>query len=89
MSSEGPIPSDAHRAFAEAIVKLAREHKMNGLSFSFRSSFALLHGQDSYSGTVRGSWSEGRHGKRSRIMLQFDGTTSFDEISHTGETDDA
>jgi len=80
MSEAGKEPGEAHKAFALALVKLARQHKMDSLSFSFRVSHTLKYDAAEYTGLVNGSWSEGRHGANNRILLRFDGGMSFNEL---------
>lgn len=57
-----------HRNFAEALVALARAHKMDNLSVTFSKSFSHLE-INSGASSVQANWSEGRHGSRSSIHL--------------------
>lgn len=79
MEDKATTPGDAHKAFAIAIVALARQHKMDHLSFTFRTSHTLNYNAAEYTGLVTGSWAEGRHGAKNRIALRFDGGMSFSE----------
>jgi len=73
-------PGKSHIRFAQEVVALARAHGMDSLTFSFRSNFTLRHDRDEFGGVVSCSWSEGRHGDRSRIGIRFEGSTGVDEL---------
>lgn len=66
MDDENPIRPH-HEAFARAVVTLAREHKMNNIKISFRTSFNNPH-RDWHE--VEATWQEGRHGAKSRIGMK-------------------
>lgn len=62
--------NNRHRAFARAVVALARQHGMNNLNMTFReSSSAMELPADRSWEEVRAQWSEGRHGIKSNIEL--------------------
>jgi hypothetical protein len=73
-------PSQRHKDFALEIIALARKHKMNSITCSFRNSHTLPREYDQdYSGIVKISWSEGRHGSKSAIRVNFEGSMEFNE----------
>ena len=62
--------TDRHKAFARAVVALAREHRMNNLDMTFRESLRSLPSPEPRCWEqVRMTWSEGRHGDKGRIEL--------------------
>lgn len=73
-----------HIDFARAVVKLAREHKMDGLIVQFRDSFSVRAADRFESEQMHMTWAEGRHGDTSRISLKCDAHTSFDEREPDG-----
>jgi hypothetical protein len=61
--------TDYHRAFARAVVALAREHQMTALNMTFRTAFSHPAG-DHFGEEIRMAWSEGRHGDTNNISLE-------------------
>ena len=61
--------TDAHKAFARAMVALAREHKMNQFDVNMTCRLGFRHEGPGSFDTVRFTWSEGRHGAESRIEI--------------------
>jgi hypothetical protein len=64
--------------FAQAIVALARQHKMTGITLEFRQNFDLSQSTGCYCGK-RISWSEGRHGAGTTIKFRTEAEASFPE----------
>jgi hypothetical protein len=63
--------TDEHKAFARAVVELARKHKISNVDLTFRENFwhrdepgtSSLH-------NIEVRWSEGRHQARDRIHIK-------------------
>lgn len=72
-----------HIDFARAVVRLAREHKMDGLTLQFRDSFSARDADHYSYEQMNMIWAEGRHGDTTRISIRCDATTSFDEDAAT------
>ena len=71
MTDEAPaLIHDAHKKFAQALVALAREHKMRKIDCRFQPNFRL---QDEHPNICRDeaslSWDEGRHGAGNNISI--------------------
>lgn len=60
--------TEYHKTFVRAVVALAREHHMDALDLKFRTGFDHPAG-DHYSEQISMSWSTGRHGDSSNILL--------------------
>lgn len=72
MSDDNPKPiSDEHKAFARALVALAREHGSSMLKVEFRLSSSKRFRADTSDWTVvHLGWAEGRHGVDSTLSLR-------------------
>ena len=71
-----------HKAFAQAVVALAREHGMDALSVEFQFGHAMAYrgdGNSRGSDRVKMGWSSGRHGDQSRITLSAHSFENIDE----------
>ena len=66
--------------FARAVVALAREHGMNGITMEFRQNFDLSQTTGCYCGK-RITWLEGRHGDVSSIKFRTEAEAVFAEKS--------
>lgn len=64
--------------FARAVIALAREHGMTGVSLEFRHNFDLSLTTCSHE-RKRVQWSAGRHGDTSEIRFSVDAEASFAE----------
>lgn len=64
--------------FAQAVVALARQHGMTGISMEFRQNFDLSQCTGCYCGK-RITWSEGRHGDGEDIKFRTEAEVSFPE----------
>ncbi|QZA99253.1 MULTISPECIES: hypothetical protein [Pseudomonas] len=64
--------------FAQAVVALARQHGMTGISMEFRQNFDLSQRTGCYCGK-RITWSEGRHGDGEDIKFRTEAEASFPE----------
>ena len=71
--------TDHDIAFAQAVVALARQHGMTGISMEFRQNFDLAQVTGCYCGK-RITWSEGRHGDSSDIKFRTEAEASFPEL---------
>lgn len=71
-----------HRAFARAVVALAREHKMTDIQLAFRCSLRSAAGSQllpwSYE-VIKATWCEGRHGEESNIAMETRATEGVTE----------
>lgn len=72
--------TDQDVAFARAVVALARQNGMTGITLEFRHNFDLLLETRSHE-RKRVQWSAGRHGDRSEIKFNVEAEASFPEIS--------
>jgi hypothetical protein len=80
--AQAPIGDD-HRAFAAAVVALAREHGMDGITLTFRRALRLdlpydperprAHEQ------VKATWARGRHGAAGMIEIRMDACVAIRE----------
>jgi hypothetical protein len=71
-----------HIEFAQALVRLAREHGMDNIAVSFRDSIrAIPPGQWLGSGTLNVTWAEGRHGEKNSIRIRHEAETQVDEAT--------
>jgi hypothetical protein len=63
--------TDAHKAFLQAFIALAREHGMNHISITFddASSKNFLANKP-LSDRVTATWSEGRHGMEASVNVE-------------------
>lgn len=66
--------------FAQAVVALARQHGMTGISMEFRQNFDLSQKTGCYC-SKRITWSEGRHGDGADIRFRTEAEASFPEIA--------
>lgn len=64
--------------FAQAVVALARQHGMTGITMEFRQNFDLSQTTGCFC-SKRVSWSEGRHGDNSQIKFRTEAEASFPE----------
>lgn len=65
-------------SFAQAVVALARQHGMTGITMEFRQNFDLSQSTGCYCGKkIR--WSEGRHGDSASIKFNTEAEASFPE----------
>lgn len=69
-----------HEDFARAVVKLAREHKMDSLMLSFRMS--INHEQRCFE-KVSMDWHSGRHDAPCRITLRTEAQQQIEEKDPT------
>lgn len=77
---------DDHKAFAQAVMALAREHKMDSVMMQFRRSFNNRNREGPYSGDiVHANWSEGRHGAGQNIAMRSE---CHDSITELGKYED-
>lgn len=65
-----------HEAFARAVVALAREHKMDSLTLSFRMSAT---NEQCCFEKVQMDWTTGRHGVHANIRLSSEAQLSIEE----------
>lgn len=72
--------TDQDVEFARAVVALARQHGMTGISMEFRQNFDLAQVTGCYCGK-RITWSEGRHGDSADIRFRTEAEASFPERS--------
>jgi len=82
MTEAKPQPiSEEHRAFARAVVALAREHGARSLvvDFNLCSSTRFRQQTDDWT-RVKLTWAEERHGSKGRISLHAEANDSFPEI---------
>lgn len=70
--------TDQDVEFAQAVVALARQHKMTGITLEFRQNFDLSQATGNYCGK-RLSWSEGRHGADATIRFRTEAEATFPE----------
>lgn len=85
--SDSPKPiSEAHRAFARALVALAREHGASKLvvDFALSSSSRFRAGTQDWT-SVKMAWGEERHGSAGRISLHAEAHDSFPEQESSHE----
>lgn len=64
--------TNEHRVFVQAVVALARQHRMNGIKINFRMSASARMDAKTDPGIweeVTADWSEGRHGVAQSIHL--------------------
>ena len=59
-----------HKAFARAVVALARQHGMDGISMQFRFDFNHPRNGTGRNDPVKMNWTSGRHGDENRIHLE-------------------
>lgn len=81
MTDPDNIVQPEHVEFFRRVVALAREHRMNHLHLSFSFGFrhpALERAPRSYA-TVKGHWSEGRHGDKGVMTFQWDAKAEIPE----------
>lgn len=77
-----------HKAFARAVVALARTHGMTDLTLNFRFGFdkEIAAAQQGAHDPVTMSWCAGRHGDDGRINLESRSFESLDErATHQGD----
>lgn len=61
--------TDTHRAFARAVVALARQHGMEYVNLRFRLGFSHLE-RTIEAPLISASWTAGRHGDSANIVMQ-------------------
>jgi len=74
--------NERHKSFVQEVVLLARQHKIEMVSGSFRDDlFAYRNDEpkDYQEGTFEFNWSRGRHGAKSPISLSVRDNTSVEE----------
>lgn len=70
--------TDQDVVFARAVVALARQHGMTGITLEFRHDFDLSLETRAHE-RKRLQWSTGRHGDMSEIKFSVEATASFAE----------
>lgn len=70
---------DRHIDFARALVKLAREHRMDSLQVTFRDSFSARADDHFSHEQMTMNWHEGRHGDLSNIVIRCEASVSIPE----------
>lgn len=70
-----------HKAFAQAVVALARQHGMDGIGMEFRFGFDKRYedGASRSGDTVKMHWSAGRHGDDANIHMESRSAESIGE----------
>ncbi len=71
-------PYERHTRFFRAVVALAREHNMNHLTLKFGDAFRV-NAVDGGFLDFTGTWSEGRHGAKARMRLEWAAVVSLPE----------
>lgn len=70
MTQANPI-LESHTAFARELVALARAHKVGNITAKFHQSFSIQNSENHHGSTwIDLSWSEGRGGSKSHLVLQ-------------------
>lgn len=77
--------TDEHRAFARAVVALARQHAMTGIDLRFRCSHPLPGMAPRCWEQVEMQWSEGRHGDAGQIIMRTEAREDIPERAPTAE----
>lgn len=77
--------TDEHRAFARAVVVLARQHAMTGLDLRFQCGHSRPDGKPRCWEQVQMQWSEGRHGDASQIIMRTEARENISEKAPTAD----
>ncbi len=71
-------PQERHTKFFRAVVALAREHNMSRLTLKFGDAIGLKGLEGGYL-DFTGTWTEGRHGDKARMRLEWAAGVSLPE----------
>ncbi len=72
--------TDTHRAFARAVVALAREHDMDHVAIRF--SLGFDHPERKFENSIiSANWTAGRHGDSANIVMQTEAHAVIKETS--------